>query len=127
MTRLATPALLLALLLDFAGAPFAHTHALGTGDDHHAAIQTHLHGALHADDADGPAFDDIDPSDDVRATSWYQAAPQSGTPVWAPADVKAWPGLLDQAECIPAAPTARNHDPPSLCRLPARAPPNLPA
>ena len=108
-------------------APFAHTHEIGFGEDHHAAEEAHAHAPRVVANTAGPAFDRTDPADDERPSHWFQTVESSAPSVYVvPQQTGIIPPLVVRERVRPA-PLTCSHDPPVVSDLPSRAPPSIPA
>ncbi len=116
-----------ALLMGFIEAPFAHTHEIATGEDHHAAEEAHAHAPRAVAKTAGPAFDRTDPADDERPSNWFQTVQSSAPSLYVVAQQSGIVPPLVAHERVRPAPLTCSHDPPAVSELPSRAPPTIPA
>jgi hypothetical protein len=116
-----------AILIAFAQAPFLHVHEHDFGQDHHVTEQAHVHARLHSTDSDGATIQEVDPADDERTVDWLHAIASLFVVRCITSERIILPKPSADSGFIRPVPIAHGNSPPCCSQLPARAPPSIPA
>jgi hypothetical protein len=120
-------AVICAILIGFAQAPFLHVHEHDFGEEHHATEQAHVHERLSSIETDGPSIQEIDPADDERTVDWLQAVSTCVLSLYLTSERIEIPEPAANPGVIRPVPIARGNSPPCCAQLPGRSPPSDPA
>jgi hypothetical protein len=118
-----------AILIAFAQAPFLHVHEQDLGADHHVTEQAHFHAQIHSTDADhdGATIQEIDPADDERTVDWLHAIASLFVVPYITSERMILPKPSADSGFIRPVPIAHGNSPPCCAQLPDRSPPSDPA